>query len=80
MSRLTGCVKWFDAKKGFGFLVGPGGKDVFVHFSSIESDGFRSLKDGESVEYELIEGEKGLSAKAVRRVDAPAVNLDHAAS
>ena len=80
MSRLTGSVKWFDAKKGFGFLVGPEGKDVFVHFSSIESEGFRALKDGEPVEYELIEGEKGLSAKAVRRLNTPAPNLDPAAS
>jgi CspA family cold shock protein len=59
----TGNVKWFDSKKGFGFIVGPEGKDVFVHFSSIEGDGFRSLKDGESVEYDLITGNKGLSAQ-----------------
>lgn len=64
----TGNVKWFDSKKGFGFIVGPEGKDVFVHFSSIEGDGFRSLKDGESVEYELITGNKGLSAQKVKRV------------
>ena len=67
MSRLIGSVKWFDAKKGFGFILSPEGKDVFVHFSSIETDGFKSLKDGESVEYELVEGAKGLSAKNVRR-------------
>ena len=48
-----GPVKWFDSKKGFGFIVSPEGEDVFVHFSSIEGDGFRSLKDGESVEYVL---------------------------
>ena len=69
MSRLTGMVKWFDAKKGFGFILSPEGKDVFVHFSSIESDGFRVLKDGESVEYELVTGEKGMSARAVRRLN-----------
>jgi len=68
----NGTVKWFDSKKGFGFLVNPDGKDVFVHFSSIEGDGFRSLKDGEQVEYEEQAGEKGLLAKAVRRVNAPA--------
>ena len=69
MARLTGNVKWFDAKKGFGFLVGSGGEDVFVHFSSIASDGFRTLKDGEAVRYELVAGEKGLSARDVCRVD-----------
>ncbi len=68
MSRITGSVKWFDAKKGFGFIVSPDGKDVFVHFSAIESDGFKSLKDGESVEYELVTGDKGLHAKSVRRL------------
>ncbi len=64
---MTGIVKWFDTKKGFGFIVGPEGKDVFVHFSSIEGDGFRSLKDGEPVDYELITGTKGLSAAKVKR-------------
>jgi CspA family cold shock protein len=64
----TGNVKWFDSKKGFGFIVGPEGKDVFVHFSSIEGEGFRSLKDGETVEYELVTGgTKGLSASRVKR-------------
>lgn len=72
----TGSVKWFDPKKGFGFIVNPQGKDVFVHFSSIEGDGYRSLKDGETVEYEQIEGQKGLLAQHVRRLpqgpaDAP---------
>ncbi len=71
MSRLSGAVKWFDAKKGFGFIVGPEGKDVFVHFSSIEGDGFRTLKDGEMVEYELTTGDKGLHAKAVIRLKKP---------
>jgi CspA family cold shock protein len=68
----TGNVKWFDSKKGFGFIVGPDGKDVFVHFSSIEGDGFRSLKDGEPVEYDLVTGAKGLSAQKVKRVGAVA--------
>lgn len=63
----SGTVKWFDPKKGFGFILNDDGKDVFVHFSSIEGDGFRSLKDGDVVEYEQIEGDKGLSAKSVRR-------------
>jgi len=64
----TGTVKWFDSKKGFGFLLNAEGKDVFVHFSTIEGDGFRSLKDGETVEYEQEQGPKGLLAKNVRRV------------
>jgi len=65
---VTGTVKWFDVKKGFGFLVNSEGKDVFVHFSSIEGDGFRALKDGEQVEYEEVDSGKGLAARHVRRV------------
>lgn len=63
-----GTVKWFDSKKGFGFIVNETGEDVFVHFSSIEGDGFRSLKDGEKVEYEQVTGAKGLSAQKVKRM------------
>ena len=69
---LVGTVKWFDVKKGFGFILNTEGKDVFVHYSSIEGDGFRSLKDGEKVEYEETKGPKGLHAAKVRRVNAPA--------
>ena len=65
---VTGTVKWFDKKKGFGFIVNPNGTDVFVHFSCIEGDGFKELKDGEAVEYEEAASDKGLSAKCVRRV------------
>ncbi len=68
----TGNVKWFDSKKGFGFILSPEGKDVFVHFSSIEGDGFRSLKDGEAVNYEQIQGDKGLLAQHVKRAAAAA--------
>jgi CspA family cold shock protein len=64
----SGTVKWFDSKKGFGFILNSDGKDVFVHFSSIEGDGFRSLKDGEQVEYEQVSGDKGLLAKSVKRL------------
>ena len=67
----TGNVKWFDTKKGYGFIIGDGGKDVFVHYSSIVGDGFRSLKDGELVDYELVQSDKGLQARNVRRLTAP---------
>jgi CspA family cold shock protein len=61
-----GSVKWFDTKKGYGFIVGPEGRDVFVHYSSIEGDGFRSLHEGEKVQYDLVETAKGLAASHVR--------------
>jgi CspA family cold shock protein len=67
----TGSVKWFDGKKGFGFIVGPEGEDVFVHFSSIEANGFRTLENDEKVEYEITRGEKGLCAHHVKRLAAP---------
>lgn len=66
-----GVVKWFDAKKGFGFINGPGrGKDIFVHWSVIDQEGYKRLRDGDAVEYELAEStaSKGLQAKLVRRV------------
>jgi len=70
-----GQVKWFDPKKGYGFIIGPDGQDVFVHYSQIESDGFRLLKDGEQVDYDLVEGEKGWQARTVQRLDVQ-VNRD----
>ena len=63
----TGKVKWFDPKKGYGFIIGEQGQDVFVHYSSIEGDGFRALRDGEVVDYELVKGEKGHQARNVKR-------------
>jgi len=60
-----GTVKWFNDKKGFGFITPESGKDVFVHFSEIQSEGFRTLKDGQDVEFELVSGEKGPQAKNV---------------
>jgi CspA family cold shock protein len=68
-----GSVKWFDSKKGFGFIVNGEGKDVFVHFSAIHGDGFRTLKDGQAVEYEQVAGEKGLSARNVRAAESAAL-------
>lgn len=72
---LRGVVKWFNDAKGFGFIEHTSGRDVFVHFSAIESEGFKTLKDGEEVEYQLHEGPKGLHAIKVVRVNAPAVPL-----
>jgi len=65
----TGKVKWFDPKKGYGFIIGDEGQDVFVHYSSIIGEGFQALKDGEMVDYELVPGEKGLHARHVMRPD-----------
>ncbi len=76
----TGNVKWFDVKKGFGFIVGPEGQDVFVHFSAIGGDGFKTLKDGEPVEYELMAGDKGFHAREVRRVNPRPESGDGGAS
>lgn len=74
-----GTVKWFDTKKGYGFIVGPEGKDVFVHFTVIEGEGFRSLEDGEQVEYEFHQGDKGLLANAVRHLSVEPAVAQHAA-
>ena len=68
---VKGIVKWFNDAKGFGFIQHSNGKDVFVHFSTIASEGFKTLKDGEEVEYEFHEGPKGLQATRVVRVNAP---------
>lgn len=66
-STLKGVVKWFNDAKGFGFIEHSSGRDVFVHYSVITADGFKTLKDGETVEYELKEGPKGLQAAKVTR-------------
>jgi CspA family cold shock protein len=65
--KLTGRVKWFNDAKGFGFIEHSSGRDVFVHYSVIAAEGFKTLKDGETVEYELKEGPKGLQAARVTR-------------
>ncbi len=69
---LVGDVKWFDTRKGYGFIFGPEGKDVFVHYSNIEGEGFRCLREGEHVEFDLIETVKGLAANNVRIPPPPA--------
>ena len=68
MSRLTGTVKWFNDAKGFGFIAREGGPDVFVHFSAIESTGFKSLVEGDQVEFEIVQGQKGPQAADVSKV------------
>ena len=67
MAQFSGVVRWFNNAKGYGFLGREGGADVFVHFSSIESDGYKSLIEGEPVEYDVIQGDKGPQADRVRR-------------
>ncbi|MCT4660282.1 MAG: cold-shock protein [Tissierellales bacterium] len=62
---MNGTVKWFNAEKGFGFITGEDGNDVFVHFSQINKDGFKSLNEGEEVTFEVVEGEKGPQATNV---------------
>jgi CspA family cold shock protein len=68
----TGKVKWFNDQKGFGFISTEAGKDVFVHHTVIEGTGFKTLEDGESVEYEYEDGPKGAKATRVRRLAAAA--------
>lgn len=64
----TGKVKWFNDAKGFGFLEQENGEDVFCHFSAITGDGFKSLQEGDAVEFDVVNGPKGLQAANVRRI------------
>jgi len=67
---FVGVVKWYDCRKGYGFIMTPEGEDVLAHFTAIEGTGFRRLFDGEQVEYERVRGPKGLQATRVRRLSS----------
>lgn len=64
---LQGKVKWFNAEKGFGFIESEGREDVFVHFSAIQGEGFKSLDEGQEVTFEVVEGQRGLQAANVQK-------------
>jgi CspA family cold shock protein len=66
--RVTGTVKWFNGSKGYGFIAREDGEDVFVHYSAIQGDGFRNLDEGDRVEFEVEQGQKGPAAANVRRL------------
>ncbi len=66
MSEYKGQVRWFNNAKGYGFLGRDGGPDVFVHYSSIQADGYKTLKEGEPVEFDIIKGQQGLQADQVK--------------
>jgi CspA family cold shock protein len=63
-----GKVKWFNARKGYGFIAGEDGQDIFVHYASISSDGYKTLNEGQDVTYDVVKGEKGLRAENVMPV------------
>ena len=65
----TGKVKWFNAEKGYGFITGEDGKDIFVHYSSINQDGYRSLEEGQTVTYESVESPRGIQAANVTVIE-----------
>ena len=70
MGQYRGIVKWFNNVKGYGFLGYEGGKDVFVHFTSIQKDGYKSLAEGQEVSFEIVDGEKGPQAAQVMPEEA----------
>jgi len=74
--RLLGNIKWFDAQKGYGFIEREDEPDVFVHYSAINMEGFKTLDDGEQVEFEIVQGEKGPAAANVVRLGTEKVASD----
>lgn len=76
LEGAEGVVKWFDPRKGFGFIVGPEGQDIFAHFSVIVGEGFRALKDGSVVTYDAVQTDKGWKATRIERgPDSVEVNV-----
>jgi cold shock protein len=71
-TAVKGKVKWFNAEKGYGFIAREGDPDIFVHFSAIQQDGYKSLREGEEVEFELVESERGPQAQQVVRLSTRA--------
>jgi cold shock protein len=65
---MNGTVKWFNAQKGFGFITGEDGKDVFAHFSQIKSEGYKTLEEGQKVTFDVVEGPKGPQAENIKAV------------
>jgi CspA family cold shock protein len=72
VSQYKGKVKWFNNAKGYGFIGREDGPDVFVHYSSIQLDGYKSLKEGDEVEFDIVQGQKGPQADQVQRAQAAA--------
>jgi CspA family cold shock protein len=70
MARTTGTVKWFNGEKGYGFITPESGADLFVHYSEIQASGFRTLNEGDKVEFEITDGKKGKQASAVKVINA----------
>ncbi len=68
VTRIKGTVKWFNNAKGFGFIGQENGPDVFVHYSAIKTEGYKSLQEGDQVEFEIVQGQKGPQADSVTKV------------
>ena len=74
--KIDGNVKWFNPRKGYGFIATPDGRDIFVHYSSISGDGYKTLTEGDAVTFDVVEGDKGLRADNVIVTSASATDSD----
>ena len=74
--KIDGNVKWFNPRKGYGFIATPDGRDIFVHYSSISGDGYKTLTEGDAVTFDMVEGDKGLRADNVIVTSASATDSD----